>query len=878
MKKLSWIIALCAIFAMAFVSFIGCDPGSSGEMVTIQFRAGEGYFPVNDLSFRNVEINKGGTVTPPDAVLDGYEIDEWNTAADGSGTVLTSSTRHDEDTIYYAIWFDNTFEVTQTWVVGTDSGVSADPILVETNVQKWEITDPILAAIREAETGSMLRLHFDATDGRTADDAVEGSERSGWSIGSIGVATTADNADVIGLWAPQNAGLIYHVNVELEWVLGIIGNGNVLMVFTPTSNGDILTKIELLEPINTRNPPARPTAHVLPETRGQVGDEGFIAALNISFGYFGDPRYGKGDILGDDLELIKSTIAGLTGIKQAVLRVYMRDMSPNEERNIAHWGVGQINEIPCLNGSNRSQGENNYRATNISGAQLNTILAANATRLVLNPYNDHAIILVELWALEPPNTVVTFKNFDGATTGTAVALLSSRNVDLTAAQDGSSYEFVGTGGGHRGKFVSFELDFGTGNKLSNYQYVSFDLQVLGGPANRRLALLAQSTAYANASLPNHQTTNDSSNGFLAGYQVTIPMSASVNPVEAPLNIKLEMAPVFANTLDAHSKLFLCIYEHTDAAANIRISNIVFTEYISGCHICAPEECVCDAAITAALNLIEETAFNADRLDALSSTSAQTKTQSLVNALTLNGVIAVVVPVPGGFTAATNSTAGTFTFTVKLNRGDGEEQITDPITLTIAAHNIQPVVVWSLASYLARTDITFANYTSSHATLNTYSGLTRITNNSAFAPLRANSGTDTNQLIVVDRTNPASPFIIAHHIAATQHINIDIGTQAGGLGLKTAELEYEVRITGTVVSTGNSTTATVGFAYNGATQVSGTQIRPNGTYSAGQSFNTEFTLPQTTANPATANIRISPTTPNTAIRIDSIEIELIGVRD
>jgi|GEM_PF-5788510 len=100
------------------------------ESVTITFNAGDGAFTGgagSGTSTRNVTINKGATVViPTDVGLDGFDLVEWNTAANGSGTTLEATTTHDANTTYHAIWEEEASVTVlydmqdDAWVLGLD--------------------------------------------------------------------------------------------------------------------------------------------------------------------------------------------------------------------------------------------------------------------------------------------------------------------------------------------------------------------------------------------------------------------------------------------------------------------------------------------------------------------------------------------------------------------------------------------------------------------------------------------------------------------------------------------------------------------------------------------------------------------------------------
>ena len=102
----------------------------------------------------------------------------------------------------------------------------------------------------------------------------------------------------------------------------------------------------------------------------------------------------------------------------------------------------------------------------------------------------------------------------------------------------------------------------------------------------------------------------------------------------------------------------------------------------------------NADITAAKAAIEGTAYLTTQLNAPDATKAKEAVEAIISALSLNGVTTNVVG--GTFTAATAGTSGTpngtngyYTFTVELDKGEGAQQTTSPLTLTITATPFTP---------------------------------------------------------------------------------------------------------------------------------------------------------------------------------------------
>jgi len=566
MKKYSWLAAIIVVFALVF-AFAGCGgagagggrgPGTPGTppvvgaVVEITFNAGDGVFP-NGLGIARRNTGADGRITPPaDVTLAGYKLAEWNTSSEGTGTTLTANTVHNAETSYYAIWEQDEFDITGSWDFGA-------PIVFAPGVNAWHIEGEAITAMKAAVPGSIIRLSMDATGGR-------GGDRNNWGIGSIGTGTTELDADVIGLRTAAGAGLVYTVYAEVTWLVEILGAGTRLTLFVPINNGDMLKKIDLMEPKAARPVGERPCVPEQPQTLapGPVG--GTLVenrALTITYGFFGDRTIGKGDILGPDLQLIKDTIAGLGAGEAVTLRVYVHN---NFNANRTSWDVGQINGQGVLFGA----GPNSDRFNDISQTALEVLLARDSAKLELNPYNEHSINRVELWKHPRPFINVTV---DGSSV-TDIFVNGSRG-DVTHRLDNTGYRFAGTGGGHRGKYAWFRLDFGS-ERLSNFARIEFDLYVHDSLASRRFGLMAQTTAFS-GSLANHQTTDNSGAGFLARYQVTEAMTTSVEGAGDKGTISLNILPTYANTLNATGILFLSIYEHTAETADIEITNIRFVK-------------------------------------------------------------------------------------------------------------------------------------------------------------------------------------------------------------------------------------------------------------------------------------------------------------
>jgi len=865
MKNYSWLIAFFAIIAISFAGFVSCDTGGGGGgalTVEITFNASnieDGYFLSNLLGFKRVTIDQGGTVTPPnDAFMEGHKLNGWNTLPTGLGEMLTPSTTHYEDTTYYAIWEQNIFDVTQTW------NITDDPTQVETNVNVWPLSVEMITKIKAAKYGSMLRLHFNAENGR-------GEDRNGWSIGSIGTATSSLDANVVSLWTKNNTPLIYYVDAEVEWLLDIIeSDGDALKVFVPVNNGDILTQIQLLEPKENREPNTKPQPYPLPPGHGSVGDDGFVGTLTITYGYFGDPALGKGELTGDAIDLINYTFNHLAEDEKGILRVWVYNTL---DINRASWGVGQINSVEILRGASGLS----YYPNDISLERVVNELLVSRSSLDLNPYNSHAIVLVELWKNVPGSITIKLGDRDVGN-----IFVQGRSGTVTHFEDKTGYEFAATGSGHRGKYAWFELDFGA-KRLSNYSEIKFKFELVetnSADPDRWLALYAGSTAIGNASLPSHPSGGSnlapflgSSWGYLVGGQVTERMGDEplTNPELGEIvEISLKIDPSLTNVHNNSQRLFLSIYEHTAGSDGngknvIRISDIKFIERPEGsCPFCANLEdaCTCGADITAAKTAVEALTFTTTQSHAGTETQAKEAAESIINALNLQGISAEIITSGGGFVQAVAGGAdGSYTFTVKLTKGLGTPQTTSVKTMTITAMSADGELVWSLADFLVK-----------------FSSLTDISSStSSYRPLRTSSSSTANIEVKVNRGGAG---------AADDHLDVTFGSTSHGLNIQVdnSHIEnlnlnlmdnlYEIRVAGTAVTGGS-----VNLRYSGLVGIPNTNPFKQETVAEGSSFTITSELPMTTFNPTTTDhlLRISTGAAGTTVKITSIEIFYKGLR-
>jgi len=231
--------------------------------VEITFRANGGVF-ADGLPLRTMTIAKGGTAPPLAVTREGYQLLEWNTSASGLGEALDEEASHYEDTEYWAIWETDLFTETESW----DFYPEVEPVAMGA-WNAWHLESEIIAAMRDADSGSQLRLHFDATGGA-------GDDRSNWGIGNIGIPPAPPYpSDIVALTAPAGAGFVYRIYVEVDWLLEILDADPArtsLTVRTHITNGDMLTQIALLVPSAERDSPSRPAVPPPPAAAARAPD------------------------------------------------------------------------------------------------------------------------------------------------------------------------------------------------------------------------------------------------------------------------------------------------------------------------------------------------------------------------------------------------------------------------------------------------------------------------------------------------------------------------------------------------------------------------------------------------------------------------------
>jgi hypothetical protein len=138
MRKYSWLIALVAVFALAFVGFVSCkddDNNNSAQNVTITFDANGGTLTGD----ATITIPKNGTIAEsaaPTAARPNRVFGGWTTTADGTGTQLVfGTTQHADDTKYYAVWTTVTITFNAgegTFTGGVGSGTSTRTMTIPT--------------------------------------------------------------------------------------------------------------------------------------------------------------------------------------------------------------------------------------------------------------------------------------------------------------------------------------------------------------------------------------------------------------------------------------------------------------------------------------------------------------------------------------------------------------------------------------------------------------------------------------------------------------------------------------------------------------------------------------------------------------------------
>jgi hypothetical protein len=589
MRKYSW-LALIACLAFVFVNFISCNKDAGGAAVEIIFDCGEGYFESTGLGFKRVITGSNGRVNPPvDAVLENFKFREWNTDVNGHGNRVTSSTVHNDDTRYFAVWDQDSF-----YEMDLTDFTNIAPVL-SGGSNTWTIEGADVLALKNAKPGSMLRMHFDATGGA-------GSNRNNWGVGIIGNGGV-DMMDFFPLNSPPGAGFIYFIDVENNWLLEILdrcaSGGDKLIVSLHAENGDMLQRALLLEPKEERNVGPRPGPPPIPANIPNIDGGTRIGFLDITYGTSGDFTQGKGYIAGDELQLMRDTVSGLDlAADRVLLRIWVWNTGSFREQDMHSWpDVGQIGGGPSAGGFFISGARLRVdHAVSYTHDQVLQLLSLNRD-IFLNPYNGHIITLVEFWVV--PYQFIEVKA--GAETISDI-VVTGRTGSVAHLADNTGYTFAGTDN-NRSSYAWFSVDFGS-RTLRDFKEVTFDYEILTpGTGGRRLALIAshQQSSVGGGNFTQHFTGGSnlgaplgSNNGWLAAFQISPPMTESMENADftgTPGSVTLPIIKVFdpatygsvapsaANIAALNSALdasivFFSIFENTVGAA-VRITNIEF---------------------------------------------------------------------------------------------------------------------------------------------------------------------------------------------------------------------------------------------------------------------------------------------------------------
>jgi len=282
------------------------------------------------------------------------------------------------------------------------------------------------------------------------------------------------------------------------------------------------------------------------------------------------------------------------------------------------------------------------------------------------------------------------------------------------------------------------------------------------------------------------------------------------------------AVLASQPVDASDGSFMLKYETTrkalaDVTSSISISlgntavNEVIIKYThiriieiapdpdAGCEICGnDEQCALDIA---AVQLLVE-GMTGLEANANSQTAAKTAAQAAVNNLTLNGVTATVQDA-AGFSAPTDSGDGVYPFTVKLEKGCGDEVTTGSVSMVLKyVAPFDPVTVWTLAQWITAspTILTMTASSSNHRPMNF--------NSAALAPGDARSGLAAGYENI---KNGGIEIIRSQATVQTNQTTGDIASSAGlnimidaaqpeHLNLNLVNNIYEVTISGNVIGT------------------------------------------------------------------------------
>ena len=585
MKKV-WLIMLSIILA-AGLALTGCNGDPDEDKVTITFNAGDGTFTGgagNGTSTRTVEIDRGGTITPPtDVTREGHTLVGWNTNAAALVPSLTASTVHNANTTYHAIWGEQAPSwapgdpLPKGWELPTGAVWLGEGEVQSATQIRWTIEDDLRDRIYSGELNQML-VYVDPD--KISREFNADLERDPPFLGGLSSVQFAMNGPPEPTWRQQG---------------------------TPYNHGSRIDPDDIDGPL----------VYYLDHT------EGF-----------------------DIME------------REGWLQLFIQQSA--------------------------------------SGGALYNL---NMVAAFLAPRNNDPA--------PPQPSGPAQVNVMVGETSQEVTVTASGNHVLTGLGGGTGYTLAGNGGGHRGKYAWFPLDLGT-KTLSDFEAITFKYQAGDTLDDKRIALIASATAFA-GSLQTHamggsnlvQNPFGSDYGNIAEGQITVPMGnteeddtgttpggpiKTMNLIDVTLPFDFtHYGPLAALT----GTVYLSIYEHTGAEAVYTVTDITLVERdASTCFYGDP--CPCDGVITEVKAIVEAAEYIAKQVDADSMADAKAAVEGIItNRLTLNGVIPTVVD--GTFNAAVAGTPanlygtnGSYTFTVKLNRGLGTEQETVQLTLTITA--------------------------------------------------------------------------------------------------------------------------------------------------------------------------------------------------
>jgi hypothetical protein len=430
-KKLWWILPAVV---MAGLVMMGCptDTGGGGDTVTITWDVNGGKWADNSTAVKKSTINKGSTVTPPASPTKdgGFTFKEWNSIQSGvGGTGLWGAAKtYSRDTTFYA-------QYQQGFIEKPAEELELATPTTESNYKKWVISDDDFTAIKDAVSGSQLRLHITVP-----------TDRHDWGLGAIGIADGA----TLDLTVPSNqTGTEVTINIWVAWLLDKIGDETPLAIMLWTdNNGSELTKIELIEPETPFNPPEPPKPPTKPAQRPMEYFD-FVQEITTTGGSEGSEVTGKGNIEDPDLGVIKAAKAG------SILRFYMKNVTdPYASR--AGWNdVGTVGSTTST-GKVNMKGVNEYDTTehlfifDLPISELDGVYPlASATFIFVNPYNGCIVALCELWSPQegvviPEKIVVLEENFEYGTTTLLGYQAVEAGLFTRVIWEGDEYKLTGT--------------------------------------------------------------------------------------------------------------------------------------------------------------------------------------------------------------------------------------------------------------------------------------------------------------------------------------------------------------------------------------------------------------------------------------------------